>query len=65
MIFEQRIQKRIDKLTSRVFLVTADERLEILRRIEKLGETLKDKKRIRQTVRIPAEAFRHREKYVL
>ena len=63
--YEARIQKKIDKLTSRVFLVAADDRARILHRIEKLKQHLKDKERIQQTVRIPAEAFRHREKYVL
>ena len=63
--YEVRTQKKIDKLASRVFLTPVDERPRLLQRIEKLKQQLKDKERLRQTVRIPAEVFRHREKYVL
>lgn len=63
--YEERVQKKIEKLTSRVFHVTDEERPRLLQRIEKLKQQLKDKERIRHTIRIPAEVFRHREKYVL
>lgn len=62
---EMRVEKKIGKLTSQLFFVSGDERGRLLRRIEKLRERLKSKDRWSQTIRIPDEAFRHREKYVL
>lgn len=59
-----RIQKRIDKLTSRLFLVPPEERVYLTKRIEKLRQRLKEKNQPR-AVRAPASLFRHREKFVL
>lgn len=62
---EMLVEKKIEKLTSRLFFVSGDERGRLLRQIEKLRERQKIKERWSQTVRIPDEVFRHREKYVL
>ena len=59
-----RIEKRIEKLTSRLFLVPPEERAYLTKRIEKLRRQLKEKNQPRP-VRVPAALFRHREKFVL
>lgn len=61
---ESRIGKKIDKLTSRLFHVSAEERAYLTKRIEKLRRQLKEKNQPRP-LRAPASVFSHREKYVL
>lgn len=61
---QSRIEKKIDKLTSRLFLVSPEERAYLTKRIEKLRRRLKEKNQARP-VRVPAAVLRHREKYVL
>lgn len=64
VIVVSRIEKRIDKLTSRLFLVPLEERPYLTKRIEKLRRKLKEKNQPR-AVRVPAALLRHRQKFVL
>ena len=48
-----RIEKKIDKLTSRLFMVPPPDRVELTRRIEKLKQKRKDYQLNRARIRVP------------
>ena len=48
-----RIQKKIDKLTSRLFMISPQDRVELTRRIEKLKQKRKDDQLNKARIRVP------------
>jgi uncharacterized lipoprotein len=48
-----RIEKKIDKLTSRIFMVSPQDRVELTGRIEKLKQRRKDYQLSRARIRVP------------
>lgn len=61
----ERIEKKIGKLTARLFHVPPEQRTSLLEQIQKLKTRHKNHQLNKARVRVPDELFTHRVKYTL